>query len=183
MMWLRGKHRRPDREDTRGLALRRSGGVQIGRADGAIVGFPNLLPHLLTAGSRLSSREVHRAGRAALDCDFPWSQVWSSMVTEQGAVACRGVGGRVRSPMDKTAMSAGVTPSTGRACDHLDDGLAGFAVFTALGPNITLSLGLAAAGSLPATDPRRASPKLTLRRGCRCVDGRLSGRNTWCSGP
>lgn len=95
------------------------------------------------------------------------------MVTEQGAVACRGVRGRVRSPMDKTAKSAGVTPSTGRACDHLDDALAGFAVFMAVGPNITLSLGLAAAGSCPATDPRRASPELTLRRGCRCVDGRL----------
>jgi len=29
-------------------------------------------------------------------------------------------------------------PSTGRACDHLDDALAGFAVFVALGPTITL---------------------------------------------
>ena len=73
-------------------------------------------------------------------------------------------------------MSAGVTPSTGRACDHLDDGLAGFAVFTALGPNITLSLGLRRGRVAPGHRPTESQPgNSALRRGCRCVDGRLSG--------
>jgi hypothetical protein len=60
-----------------------------------------------------------------------------------------------------------------QACDHLDDALAGFAVFMALGPTITLLLVRPRSGRGPATDPRRASPELTLRRGYRCVDGRL----------
>ena len=70
-----------------------------------------------------------------------------------------------------------------QACDHLDDALAGFAVFVALGRTITLLLVRPRSGrARPQThgEPARNSP---CEGDTDASMGGLSGPSTWCIDP